>query len=93
MILYVMLFEMPCWLLKAFPNYHCVCHQTTIMHAPISKFGGSNHGSTVFIRFGYPVVNSPIPSPKSLDHFLLTEKDKSCLLDQRNVHYVTSWEV
>ena len=92
MILYVMLFEMPCWLLKAFPNYHCVCHQTTIMHAPISTSSGSNHGSSVFIRFEYPVVNSPTYGPKSLDHFLLTKKDRPRHLDQHNVHYITSWE-
>ena len=93
MILCGMLFEMPCWLYIAFPNCHCVCHETTIMHEPISKFGDSNHGSPVFIRVGYPVVNSPTHSLKSLDHFLLTEKDKQCCLDQRNIHYVTSWEV
>ena len=91
--LYNILFEMPCWLLKAFPNCHCVCHKTTNMYVPISTFGGSNHGSLVFIRFGYPVVNSPTHSPKSLDHFLLNENDRPCRLDQRNVHYITSWEV
>ena len=93
MILYGMMSKGPCWLFIAFPNYHCVCHETTITHEPISKSSDSNHRSLVFIRFGYPVVNSPTHSPKSLDHFLLTEKDKPCHLDQRNVHYVTSWEV
>ena len=93
MILYGMLFEMPCWLFIAFPNVHCICHETTIMHEPISKSSGSNYGSPVFIDFGYPVVNSPTHGPESLDHFLLTEKDKPCRLDQHNVHYVTSWEV
>ena len=90
---YNILFEMPCWLLKAFPNCHCVCHQITNMYAPISTSCGSNHGSLVFIRFRYPVVNSPPHSPKSLDYFLLTKKDRSCRLDQCNVHYITSWEV
>ena len=71
--LYNILFEMPCWLLKAFPNCHCVCHQITNMYAPISTSCGSNHGSLVFIRFRYPVVNSPTHSPKSLDHFLLID--------------------
>ena len=42
-----------------------VCHQTTVMHAPISKFGGSNHGSPVFIRFRYPMVNSSTHSSHS----------------------------
>jgi len=93
MILYGMLIEMPCWLFIAFPNYHCVCHETTSMHEPISKSGDSNHGSPVLIRFGYLVVNSLTHNLKSLDHFLLIEKDKPCCLDQRNVHYVTSWEV
>ena len=64
-----------------------------IMHEPISKSGGSNHGSPVFLRFGYPMVNLPTHSLKSLDHFLLTTKNKPCRLDQRNVHYVSSWEV
>ena len=64
-----------------------------IMHEPISKSGGSNHGSPVFLRFGYLVVNLPTHSPKSLDHFLLTTKNKPCHLDQCNVHYVSSWEV
>ena len=81
---------MECCLFIAFPNSHCVCHETTIMHEPISKFGDSNHGSPVFLRFGYPVVNSLTHSPKSLDHFLLTENDKPFCLDQCNVHYVTS---
>ena len=85
--------KMPCWLLKAFPNCHSVCHQTTNMNVPISTYGGSNHGSPIFIRFGYPVVNSPTHSPKSLNHFLLTKKDRPCHLDQRNVHYIKSWEV
>ena len=46
------------------------------MHAPISTYGDSNHRSPIFIRFGYPVVNSPTHSPKSLDHFLLTINDR-----------------
>ena len=80
-------------LLKAFPNYHSVCHPNN-MYAPLSTTcGGGNHGSSVFIRFGYLVVNSPTYSLKSLDHFLLTVKDKPCHLDRRNVHYITSWEV
>ena len=46
-------------LLKAFPNCHSVCHPNN-MYAPLSTTcGGSNHGSPVFIRFGYLVVNSP----------------------------------
>ena len=49
------------------------------MYAPLSTTGGgSNHGSSVFIRFRYPVVNSPTHSLKSLDDFLLTVKDKPC---------------
>ena len=84
---------MSCWLLKAFPNCHSVCHQTTNMHVPISTYGGSNHGSPIFIRFGYQVVNSPTHSPEPLDHFLLTKKDRPCCLDQHNVHYITSWKV
>ena len=80
-------------LLKAFPNCHSVCHPNN-MYAPLSTTGGgSNHGSSVFIRFRYPVVNSPTHSLKSLDDFLLTVKDKPCRLDQCNVHYITSWEV
>ena len=80
-------------LLKAFPNYHSVCHPNN-MYAPLSTTGGgSNHGSPVFIRFRYPVVNSPTHSLKSLDDFLLTVKDKPCRLDQCIVHYITSWEV
>ena len=80
-------------LLKVFPNYHSVCHPNN-MYAPLSTTcGGGNHGSSVFIRFGYLVVNSPTYSLKSLDHFLLTVKDKPCHLDRRNVHYITSWEV
>ena len=62
------------------------------MH-PFSTILWCNHGSLVFIRFGYLVANSPTYSPKSLDHFLLTVRDKPCRLDQRNVHYITSWEV
>ena len=46
------------------------------LHVPISTYGGSNHGSPVFIWFRYPMVNSPTHSPKSLDHFLLTTKDR-----------------
>ena len=77
-------------LLKTFPNYHSVCHQNN-MYAPLSTTcGGSNHGSSIFIRFGYLVVNSRTHSLKSPDHFLLTVKDKPCRLDQRNVHYITS---
>ena len=67
-------------LLKAFPNCHSVCHPNN-MYAPFSTTcGGSNS-------------YSPTHSLKSLDHFLLTVKDKPCHLDQRNVHYITSWEV
>ena len=74
-------------LLKSFLNCHSVCHPNNNVCPPFQKFcGGSNHGSPVFIRFGYPVVNS-------LTHFLLTIKDKPCRSDQRNVHYITSWEV
>ena len=88
-------------LLKAFPNCHSVCQPIYIyiyiyvcMYAPLSTTsGGSNHGSPVFNRFRYSMVNSPTHSLKSLDHFLLTVKDKPCHLDQRNVHYITSWEV
>ena len=79
-----------CCLLKAFPNCHSVCHPNN-MYPPFStNCGGSNHGPLVFIRFGYPVLNSPTHSLKSLDHFLLTVKDKPCCLDQCNVHYITS---
>ena len=39
MIFYI---KMSCWYLKAFPNYHSVCHQTTNVHVPISTYGGSN---------------------------------------------------
>ena len=81
-------------LLKAFPNYHSVYHPNNNMYAPLSTTcGGSNHGSPVFIRFMYPVANSPTNSLKLLDHFLLTVKDQPCRLDQHNVHYITSWEV
>ena len=80
--------------LKSFPNYHCVCHPNNNVCTPFQQFcSGSNHGSLVFIRFGYQVANSPTHSPKSLDHFLLTVMDKPCHLDQRNFHYITSWEV
>ena len=78
-------------LLKAFLNCHSVCHPNN-MYAPFSTICGSNHGSPVFIRFRYPMVSSPTNSLKSLDHFLLTVKDKPCHLDQRNVHYITSWK-
>ena len=67
--------------------------KTTNMYAPLSTYGGSNYGSLVFIRFGYPMVNSPTHSPKLLDHFLLTIKDRPCRSDQGNVHYITSWEL
>ena len=63
------------------------------MHPFQQKCGCSNHGSPVFIRFEYLVANSPTHSLKSLDHFLFTVKDRSCRLDQRNVHYITIWEV
>ena len=64
------------------------------MYAPLSTTcGGSNHGSSIFIRFRYLVVNSPTQSLKLLDHFLLIVKEKPCCLDQCNVHYITSWEV
>ena len=43
---------------------------------PFQKSGSSNHGSLVFLRFEYP-MNSPTHNPKSLDHFLLTVKDKN----------------
>ena len=93
MILCCMIFCCVYCLLKGFPNCYSVCHQNN-MYAPLSTTcGGSNHGSPVFIRFEYLVVNSPTHSLKSLDHFLLIVKDKSCCLDQRNVHYITSWEV
>ena len=66
--------------------------QQICMH-PSQQYGGSNYGSPVFIRFGYPMANSPTHSSNSPNHFLLTIKDKPCHLDQRNVHYITSWEV
>ena len=44
-----------------------------IMH---QKSGSSNHGSLVFLRFGN-LMNSPSHNLKSLDHFLLTVKDKN----------------
>ena len=60
--------------LKAFPNRHSVCHPKNNMYAPLLRTcGGSNHGSPVFIRFEYLVVNSPTHSLKSLDHFLLNK--------------------
>ena len=78
-------------LLKSFPNFHSVCHLNNNVCTPFQQFcGGSNHGSLVFIRFGYPVANSPIHSLKSLDHFLLTIRDKPCRSNQCNVHYITS---
>ena len=81
-------------LLKAFPNYHSVCHPSKNMYAPLSTTCcGSSHGSPVFIRFGYPVANSPTHRLKSLDHFPLTVKDIPYHLDQHNVHYITSCEV
>ena len=81
-------------LLKAFPNCHSVCHSNNNVCTPFQQFcGGSNHRSPIFIRFRYPVANSPTHSLKSLDHFLLTVTDKPCHLDQRNVRYITSWEV
>ena len=39
------------------------------------------------------MVKPPTYSPKSLDYFLLTKKDRPRYLDQRNVNYITSWEV
>jgi len=63
------------------------------MYAPISKFGGSNHGSPIFLTFGCPVMNSPTHSPKSLDHFLLIEKDNDNVWTNANVHCVTRWEL
>ena len=80
-------------LLRAFPTIIVCAIKTTNMHVPISKYGGSNHGSPVFIRFGYLMVNSPTHGPKSPGHFLLTKKDRPCRLDQCNVDYITSWEV
>ena len=81
-------------LLKSFPNCHSVCNPNNNVCTPFQQFcGSSNHGSLVFIRFKYPVANSPTHSPKPLDHFLLTVNEKPCCLDQRNVHYVTSLEV
>ena len=87
----ILYLKLPFLLLKAFPNCHSVCHQTTNMHVPFSTYGGSSHGSLVFIRFRYPMVKPPTHNPKSLDHFLLTKKDRPHRLDQRNVHYITSW--
>ena len=93
MIFWFMVFCCVYCLLKSFPNCYSVCHPNN-MYAPLSiTCGGSKHGSSVFIRFGYLVANSPTHSLKSLDHFLLTVKDKPCRLDQRKVHYITSWEV
>ena len=70
------------FLLKAFPNCHSLCHPNNNVCTPFQQFcGGSNHGSLVFIRFGCPVANSPTHSLKSLDHFLLTIKDRPCYLD------------
>ena len=90
---YCMIFCCVHCLLKAFPNCYNVWHQNK-MYAPLSTIcGGSNRGSPVFIRFGYLVANSPTHSLKSLNHFLLTVKDKPCRLDQHNVSYITSWEV
>ena len=63
------------------------------MHPLSTTCGGSSHGSPVFIRFRYPVANSPTHNLKSLDHFLLIVRNKPCCSDQRNVHYITSWEV
>ena len=82
-------------LIRAFPNCYSVCHQNNkYVCTPFNKqCGGSNHGSPVFIRFKYPVANSPTHSLRSLDHFLLTVKDRPCHSDQHNVHYITSWEV
>ena len=81
-------------LLKSFPNWHSVCHPNKYVCTPFQQLvGGSNHGSSVFIRFRYPVANSPTHSLKSLDHFLLTVRDKPCCSNQRIVHYITSWDV
>ena len=80
-------------LLKDFPNCHSVCHQNNMYAPPSTTCGGSNHGSLIFIKFRYPMANSPTHSLKSLDHFLLTVKDRPCRLNQHNVHYITSWEV
>ena len=91
MILCCMIFCCVYCLLKTLPNCHGVCHPNNNMYAPLSTtYGGSKHGSPVFIRFVYPVANSPTHSLKSFDHFLLTVKDKPCSLDQRNVHYITN---
>ena len=94
MILCCMIYCCVYCLLKAFPNYHSVCHPSKNMYAPLSTTCcGSSHGSLVFIRFGYPVANSPTHRLKSLDHFPLTVKDRPYHLDQHIVHYITSCEV
>ena len=78
-------------LLNSFPNCHSVRHPNNNVCILLQQFcGGSNHASLVFIRFRYPVVNSPTRKPKSLDHFLLTVMDKPCHSDQHNVHYIIS---
>ena len=93
-ILWCMIFCCLFWLLKSFANCHTVCHPNNNVCTPFQQFcGGSNHGSHVFIRFGYLVANSPTHSPKSLDHFLLIVMDKPCRSNQRSVHYITIWEV
>ena len=93
MILYGILYEIPRCLLQLSFNYHCASHETTIMGEPILEPSCSNHGSPVFPRFEYPMVNSPTHSPKSLYPFLMTVKDKPCRLEQCSIHYVTIWEV
>ena len=66
--------------------------RSSILMNDLNDFFGliNNHGSPIFLRFGSLVVNSPTHSPKSIDYFLLTVKDKPCHLDQCNVHYITS---
>ena len=59
-----------------------LCHSNNNVCTSFQKFcGGSNHGSPFFIKFGYPMANSPTYSLKSLDHFLLTVTNKPCHLD------------
>ena len=94
MLYNIFLYDILYCLLKSFPNCHSVCHPNKYVCTPFQQLvGGSNHGSPVFIRFGYPVANSPTHSLKSLDHFLLTVRDKPCCSNQRIVHYITSWDV
>ena len=65
----------------------CAIKQQIYMHHFQQQCGGSNHGSPVFIRFGYLVANWTTHSLKSIDHFL-TVKDRPCHLDQHKVHYM-----